>query len=64
MTKYKKLPNYKFQAFYLRFRFQMLNTIKAVAIKIPILDTTLMHTNNGIETVLRTRRTIVRSCGT
>jgi hypothetical protein len=38
-----------------------LNTIKAVATKIPQLEIVLMQMKSGNETVLSTRRTIVRS---
>lgn len=49
---------------YLLCRFHILNTIKAVATRIPQLEIVLIQMNNGNETVLSTRRTIVRSCGT
>lgn len=48
---------------YLRWRCHMLNTINAMATKMPQPDTVLMHTNNDNETVRKTCFTIVRSCG-
>lgn len=49
---------------HLLWRFQMLKTIKNNAMSMPQLDIVLMQMKSGSETVLRTRRTIVRSCGT
>lgn len=46
-----------------RWLFQTLKTIRAMATTIPQPETVLMHTNNDNDTVRRTRRTIVRSCG-
>jgi hypothetical protein len=42
----------------------ILNTIKANATIIPQQDIELIQTNKGNDTVLSTRLTIVRSCGT
>lgn len=42
----------------------MLNTTNAMATKMPQPEMVLMHTNNDNDTVRKTRRTIVRSCGT
>lgn len=42
----------------------MLKIISATAISIPIDDIVPMHMNKGNETVLKTIRTMVLSCGT
>lgn len=51
------------QLTYLRWLFHMLNTIKARATKMPQPATVLMQTNSESDTVRKTCRTIVRSCG-
>lgn len=53
----------KFRLTYLRWLFHMLKPIKAIATTMPQPDTVLMQTNSDNETVRKTRRTIVRSCG-
>lgn len=66
LRKYKKMEikqEKKIVKTYLRWLFHILNTTNAIATKMPQPETVLMHTNNDSDTVRRTRRTIVRSCG-
>lgn len=48
----------------LRWRYQMLNAISAIAAIIPTQEIVHIQINNGKETVRNTLLTIVRSCGT
>lgn len=49
---------------YLRCLCQMLKNMRTIAIIMPIHEMVLMQMNRGNDTVLKTRRTIVLSCGT
>ena len=51
----------KYLMIYLLCLFHILNTIKAVATKMPQHDIVDIQMNNGNDTVRNTRRTIVRS---
>lgn len=63
IKKWKLNKKKKIVKTYLRWLFHILNTTNAIATKMPQPETVLMHTNNDSDTVRRTRRTIVRSCG-
>jgi hypothetical protein len=64
MQSYHLIRKYNLWKMYLLWRYHMLNTMSAIAAIIPIHEMVHIQMKRGRETVRKTWRTMVRSCGT